>query len=97
MILALGSFSPVREFEELDFLELVLAEDCRGVFSGGAGFGAEAGCPGGDTDGGVFFRNGFVPVEIVELDFGSRGEPEVGVFELEKVSGEFRQLARAGQ
>ncbi len=91
------AFLRVREFEELDFLELVLAEDAAGVFSGCAGFGAEAGCPGGDVDGKFFFGNSFVAVEIMQLDFGGRSEPEVCIFDLKKVSGKFRQLARAGE
>jgi len=49
------------------------------------------------TQRGVFFGNGFVAVKIVELHFGSWREQEVGVFELEKISGEFGQLARACQ
>src|SRR5260370_36464277 len=84
----------MREFEELDLLELMLAEDTARVFSGGAGFGAEASRPGGDEDGKFFFGNGFVAVEIVKLDFGSWREPEVGVLKFEKISGKLRQLAR---
>src|SRR5260370_1406163 len=75
----------------------MLAEDAASIFSSRAGFGAEAGRPGGDTDGEFFFGNGFVAVEIVELDFGSWGEPEVGVLNLGQISGKFRQLARAGE
>ncbi len=87
----------MREFEELDLLELMLAQDTARVFSGGAGFGAEASRPGGDEDGKFFFGNGFVAVEIVKLDFGSWREPEVGVLKFEKISGELRQLAGASE
>jgi len=38
----LVAFLRMREFEELDLLELVLAEDTAGVLSSGSGFGAEA-------------------------------------------------------
>src|SRR5713226_9265587 len=85
------------ELEKLDLLELMLAEDAAGVFSSGTSFGAEAGGPGGDKNGEFFFGNGFVAVQIVELDFGSGREPEVGVLDFEKVGGEFRELASAGE
>src|SRR5437588_7872395 len=87
----------MRELEEFDLLKLMLAENTAGVFSSGAGFGAEAGGPGGDVNGEFFFGNGFVPIQIVELDFGSGREPEVGALDFEKISGELRQLACAGQ
>src|SRR6266851_9049206 len=91
------AFLRMSELEKLDFLELMLAEDAAGVLSGGAGFGAEASRPRGDADWKFLFGNGFVSVEIVELDFGSWREPEVGVQDFEQISGEFRQLARAGE
>src|ERR1700674_1503249 len=85
------------ELEQLDFLKLMLAEDPAGVFSSGAGFGAEAGCPRGDVDGEFFFRNGLVPIEIVKFYFRSRCKPEIGVLYLEEIGSELRQLARAGE
>src|SRR5712691_1553684 len=91
------AFLGMSELEKLDFLKLMLAEDAAGVLSGGASFGAEAGGPGGDKNGEFFFGNGFVAVQIVELDFGSGREPEVGVLDFEKVGGEFRELASAGE
>src|SRR6266851_8153990 len=91
------AFLRMSELEKLDFLELMLAEDAAGVLSGGASFGAEASRPGGDVDGESFFGNGLVPVKVVELDFGSGREPEVGVLDFEKISSKFRQLARAGE
>src|SRR6476661_8442506 len=84
----------MRELEELDFLELVLAENAARVFSGGAGFGTEAGGPGGHENGEVIFRNRFLAIKIVQLDFGSGREPEVAVFNLEEIGCEFGQLAR---
>ena len=86
----LVAFVRMREFEELNFLELMLTKDSARVLSGGARFGAEAGRPRGDVDGEFSLRDGFVPVQIVELDFRSGSQPEVGVFELEKVGGKFR-------
>src|SRR6266705_513607 len=91
------AFLRMSELEKLDFLELMLAEDAAGVLSGGASFGAEASRPRGDVDGEFFFGNGFVAVQIVELDFGSWREPEVGVLYFEKISGKFRQLPCAGE
>src|SRR5713226_5416577 len=84
----------MRELEELDFLELVLAENAARVFSGGAGFGAEAGGPGGHVNRKLFLGNRFIAVKIVQLDFGRGREPEVGVFYFEEIGGEFGQLAR---
>src|SRR5262249_11839964 len=62
------TFFRVRELEELDFLELMLAEDAAGIFSGGSGFRAEAGCPGGDVNWQLFLGNGFVAIKVVEFD-----------------------------
>src|SRR5260370_36250976 len=87
----------MREFEEFDFLELMLAKDAAGVFSCGASFGTEAGGPCSDVDGEFFLGDSLVAVEIVELDLGSWGDQEVGVLEFEKISGELRQLARTGE
>src|SRR5882762_7228594 len=91
------AFFRMRELEKLDLLKLMLAEYAAGVFSGGAGFGAEAGGPGGDADGELFFGNGFVAVQIMEFDFGSGRKPEVGVLDFEEVGSELRQLAGAGE
>src|ERR1700674_5076102 len=85
------------ELEELDLLELMLAEDSAGVFSSGAGLGAEAGRPRGDVDGEFFFGNRFVPIEIVKFYFRSRCKPKIGVLYFEEIGGELRQLARAGE
>ena len=49
------AFFRMRELEKLNLLELMLAENAAGVFSGGAGFGAEASSPGGNMDGEFFF------------------------------------------
>src|SRR5882762_1456336 len=84
----------MRELEELDFLELVLAENAARVFSGGAGFRAEAGGPGRHVNRQVFLGNRFVAIKIVQLDFRSGREPEVAVFDFEKIGREFGQLAR---
>src|SRR6266852_8488785 len=87
----------MRELVELDFLKLMLTENAAGVFSSGAGFGAEAGGPRRDVDGKFFFGNVFVTIEIVQFYFGSGREPEISIFDLEKVSAEFWQLAGAGE
>src|SRR5467141_51154 len=87
----------MSELEELDLLELMLAEDPAGVFSGGAGFGAEAGRPRGDVDGEFFFGNRFVPIQIVKFHFRSRCKPEIGVLYFEEIGSELRQLGRAGE
>src|SRR5467141_5198205 len=83
----------MRELEELDFLELVLAENAACVLSGGAGFRAEAGGPGGHVNRQLFLGNRFIAIKIVQLDFGRGREPEVGVFDFEEIGGKFGQLA----
>src|SRR5690242_11618943 len=93
----LVAFFWVSEFEKLDFLELMLAEDAARIFSGRPGFGAEASGPGRDINGQLFLGNGFVTIKIVEFNLGGGCEPEIRAFELEKVGREFRQLARAGE
>src|SRR5207245_1128790 len=75
----------------------MLAEDPACVFSRRARFRAETSGPGGDADGKFFLGNGFIAIEIVQLDFGRGSEPEVGVFETEKIGSEFGQLARGGE
>src|SRR5260370_38323491 len=85
----------MRELEKLNFLELMVPENAARIFSRGASFGAEAGGPGGEADREFFFGDGLVAIEIVELDFGSGRQPKVSAFQLEKIGGEFWQLARA--
>jgi len=83
--------------KELDLLELVLAEDTAGVLSSGSGFGAEASRPRGHVNGKFFFGDGFVPMQVVEFDFGS-GVSQKSVFSsLKRSAAKFRQLARAGE
>src|SRR5205809_2291030 len=84
------AFLRMGELEELNLLELMLAEDPAGVFSRGAGFGAEAGRPRGDVDGEFFFGNRFVAIEIVKFYFRSRGKPEIRVLYSKEIGGEFR-------
>src|SRR2546421_11941668 len=91
------AFLRMGELEEFDFLKLMLAKNAAGVFSSGSRFGAEAGGPSGDVYGQLFLGNGLVPVQIVELDFGSWREPEDGVLNFEQIIGEFWQLPRHRQ
>src|SRR5258708_34272820 len=83
-----------REFEELHFLKLMLAENSARIFSRGARFRAEARCPGRNMDGKFVLGNGFVAIKIVQFDFGCRCKPKVGVLDFEEIGGEFRQLPR---
>src|SRR5206468_8769959 len=77
----------MRELEQLNFLKLMLAEDAAGVFAGGSRFGAETSGPSGDLNGQFFFRNGLVPVEVVEFDLGRGSKPEVRAFQSKKIGG----------
>lgn len=83
------------EFDEFDLLKLVLADDAADVAAVGAGLGTEAGGVGAEADGEFVGVEGFVAVEVRHGDFGGGGEPEVGVFDFEKIFGEFGELAGA--
>jgi len=79
----LVAFLRMRELEEFDLLKLMLAKNTAGVFSSSAGFGAEAGGPGSDVNGEFFLRNGLVPIQIVQFDFGGGRKPEIAVLYFE--------------
>src|ERR1700716_3197311 len=83
------------ELKQLDLLKLVLAKNSSRVFPRRAGFGPEAGGPGGNVNGQLFFRKRFVAMQIVKFDFGSRRKPEISVLDSEKVGGKFRKLPGA--
>ncbi len=57
------------ELEELDFLELVLAQDSTRVFSGCTRFGTEASSPRSHMDWQFLLGEGFVAIKVVELHF----------------------------
>ncbi len=104
-VLGVGVFGGA-ELDELDLLELMLADHAAGVFAVGAGFGAEAGGVGGEGDGAGAEVDDFVAEDVGDGDFGGGDEPVVGVLELaggegafvvavEEVFGEFGELADA--
>jgi hypothetical protein len=106
-VLGVGVFG-AGELDQLDLLELVLADDAARVFAGGAGLGAEAGGVGGEADGQARVVEDLVAVEVGDGDLGGGDEPVVVVFELaagdgfgvgigaaEEVFGELGQLAGA--
>ena len=72
----------MRELEEFNFLKLVLAEDAARVFPSRSSFGTETSRPGRDVNGQLFLRNGLVAIQIVKLNLGRRGEPEVRAFQV---------------
>ncbi len=83
------TFLRMREFEKFDFLELVLPQDAARVFAGGARFGAEAGSPSGHLNWQFVFREGLVAIKVVKFHFAGGRKPEIGVLNLEEVSGKF--------
>ena len=102
-----GFFGP-RELDQLDFLELVLANDAARVFARRASLGAEAGRVGRERDGQARFVENLVAVEIGDGNFGGWDQPVVVVLELaardgvgvgigaaEEVLGKLGQLAGA--
>ena len=94
------------EFDEFDFLELVLADHAADVFAVAAGLAAEAGSVGAEAGSELGFVQGFVAEEVGNGDLGGGDEPVVGVLILagdvgalvvamEEVFGEFGELAGA--
>ena len=81
LVLGVG-FVGARELDQLDLLELVLADDAARVLACGSGFGAEAGGVGGEADGQAGFVEDFVAVEVGDRDFGGGDQPVVVVLEL---------------
>jgi len=77
------AFIRMREFEQFDFLELVLPQDAAGVFPGRPGFRPKTGRPCGDIDGQPVFGQRFIPVQVVQLNFTRRCQPEIAVFDFE--------------
>jgi hypothetical protein len=69
LVLGVG-FLGARELDQLDLLELVLADDAARVFAGRAGLGAEARRVGREGDGQARFVENFVAIEIGDGDFG---------------------------
>ena len=67
------------ELDQLDLLELVLADHAAGVLAVRAGLGAVAGSVGGEGDGAVGEIDGLVAEDVGDRDFGSGDEPVVTV------------------
>ncbi len=99
-------FSGRGELDQLDLLELVLADHAADVFAVGAGFGAEAGGVGAVRDGELGFVEGLVAEEVGDGDLGGGDEPVVVLLQLaggvgalvvavEEVFGELGELAGA--
>jgi len=83
------------KFEQLDLLELVLAEDNRGVLSSGSGFGAEASRPRGHVNG-KFFSGWFRRGRDYATSTSAVGVSQKSVFSILKRSAANFALARAG-
>lgn len=106
LFVSLGALVGGGEFDELDLLELVLADHAADVAAVGAGLGAEAGGVGAEGDGKGGFVEGFVTEEVGDGDFGGGDEPVVVFLEVaggvwafvvavEEVCREFGELAGA--
>src|SRR6185312_14680738 len=104
-VLLVGVFG-FDELDQLDLLELVLADHAADILAVGAGFGAEAGSVGAEGDGQLRFVEGLVAEEIGDRDLGGGDEPVVVllivaglvaalVVAVEEVFGELGELAGA--
>jgi hypothetical protein len=89
----LVTFIRMSKFKQLNLLELMLPENAACVFPGGARFRSETGSPGGEENRKLAFRQSFVAIKIVQLDFRRGREPEVGALYLEEIGSEFWKLA----
>src|SRR6185312_7166188 len=87
LLVLLGGIFGARELDQLDLLELVLADDAAGVLAGGAGLGAEARriCRKRDRQAGVV--EDFVAIEIRDRNFGGGNEPVIAVLEFAPAGG----------
>ena len=70
------------ELDQLDLLELMLADDAARVLARCASLGAETGGVGREADGKARFVEDFVAIEVGDGDLGGGDEPVVAVFEL---------------
>src|SRR5690348_6722593 len=84
-----------RELDQLNFLELVLADDAAHVLAIRTGFAAEAGRVSGDGEREARGVNGLVAIEVGERHFRGGNEPEIVIFDLERIAGKLWQLAGA--
>ena len=80
--------------DQLDLVELVLADHAARVLAGGARLGAEAGRAGGEAQRQLLLVEDLVVHEVGERHLGGRDQPEA-VVGAEQVLGELRQLAGA--
>ena len=86
-----------RQLDELDFVELVLADEAAHVLAVGARLAAETGRVGRVAQRQEALVQDLFAVEIGERHLGRRHEVVVGAFEMEQVGLELRQLAGADQ
>ena len=77
-VVGVGVFG-AGELDQLDLLELVLADHAADVFAVAAGFGAEAGGVGAEGDGELGLVEGLVAEEVGDGDLGGGDEAVVGV------------------
>ena len=88
VIALLGS----REFHQLHFLKLVLADDAAHIAPVGTSLAAETGRVGAELDGQFVGVQSFVAEQIRYGNFGRRRQPEIRVLAVEQIFSELRQL-----
>ncbi len=89
------AFIGFADGDELDLVELMLANHPPGIASGGTGFFTETGGKAGHLDRQLVRRKDLVLKEIGQRYFGRWDQVEVFTVDLEKVLFEFRQLPGA--
>src|SRR5690349_4342764 len=86
-----------RDRDELDLVELMLAQHAARVATSTAGFGTEAGGECGEAQRQFFYADDGLADEVGQgnLSGGYEAETSLAVFDEEEVLFEFRQLVRA--
>src|SRR5471030_2580559 len=72
-----GGLVGVGELDQLDLLELVLADHAADVLAVAAGFGAEAGGVGAEAGGELRFVEDLVAEEVGDGDLGGGNHPKI--------------------
>src|ERR1700722_11187548 len=88
----LVTFLRMRKLEQFHLLKLMLPQDAPRIFSGRARFRTEASGPRRDVNRQLVFCQRRLAIQIVQLHFRSRCQPEIRVLDLEQIRREFRQL-----
>ena len=83
------------EFDQLNLIELMLANQTSRILAIGACFTAKAGSVGDEIHGEVFCRQDFIREDIGHGNFGGGNQKVVGSFHMKQVGFKLGQVARS--